>query len=148
MSETSETIDDVFVESDKEQLDIQQIIALTKSVKFDDRSADKWQAALDRNSLVAYIKAGGQMVAFGVVEQRGEQAIIFDMCVDPSKQGSGYGTAIVESLLQQSKDAGYQRIELSAWSNNPTVHDFYEKSGFKDAKSTIGISNYMEKVLK
>lgn len=148
MSETSGTIDEVLVESNKEQLDILQIIVLTKSVDFDERSAEKWQVALGSNSLVAYVKDDDQLVAFGIVEQRGEQAIIFDMCVDPSRQGKRYGTAIVESLLEQSKDAGYSRIGLSAWGSNPTVHDFYAKFGFKDATSPIGITNYMEKTLE
>ncbi len=37
------------------------------------------------------------------------------MCVDPKEQGKGYGSLVLDSLIQQAKDAGYRKIGLSVW---------------------------------
>ncbi len=70
------------------------------------------------------------------------------MCVDPKEQGKGYGSLVLDSLIQQAKDAGYRKIGLSVWSQNPTVYDFYKGFGFKDAQSNLGFKSYMEKDLE
>ena len=148
MNEENEGGQKLMIESDKLQLDVQAIIDLTKSVGFDLRSVEKWEAALERESLVAYIKNKDALLAFGIIEKRGDDYIIFDMCVNLKEQGKGYGSLVLDSLIQQAKDAGYRKIGLSAWSQNPTVYDFYKDFGFKDAKSNLGFKSYMEKDLE
>lgn len=70
------------------------------------------------------------------------------MCVDPKEQGRGYGSLVLESLIEQSKAAGFSKIGLSAWGQKASVNDFYKQFGFKDALSRLGLEGYMEKGLE
>ena len=44
--------------------------------------------------------------------------------------GSGYGTALMKSCLEESCRSGYKTIWLGVWEQNKRAQRFYQKQGF------------------
>ena len=54
------------------------------------------------------------------------------MYVDPSFRRAGAGRAIVESLLNAAKEAGYKKVRLDSPKFMEAAHSLYRSFGFKD----------------
>jgi Acetyltransferases len=49
----------------------------------------------------------------------------------PGKQHKGYGTALMQHILQFAKDQGIDEVNLDYWTGNQKAADFYQKQGFE-----------------
>lgn len=54
------------------------------------------------------------------------------MYVDPSYRKIGAGQAILESLLNKAKEAGYKKVRLDSPKFMEAAHSLYRSAGFKD----------------
>lgn len=135
------------VKTEKDVLDPEEIIDLTKRVNFDLVSEEKWQKFLVGEGLVAYVKLQGKLIGFARVNHNGVTGMIYDMCIDPDAQGDGLGGMIVRSLINQSKDIGLQSLGLDAWKGDQRLIQFYERHGFKRIDKEGSPKNYMELTL-
>ncbi|MGP7815742.1 GNAT family N-acetyltransferase [Niallia sp. 01092] len=77
----------------------------------------------DGESLIAF----GRMISDGVY-----QALICDVMVDPSYQGTGLGKEIIEGLLQKCQQSGIQSIQLFSAKGK---QQFYKKLGFQEREA-------------
>ena len=50
--------------------------------------------------------------------------------VVPSRRGKGIGSSLLDALLEQAREDGFERISLSVEKTNPAVH-LYESRGFR-----------------
>ena len=62
----------------------------------------------------------------------GEIGEIKRMYVDPSYRKIGAGRAILESLLNKAKEAGYKKVRLDSPKFMEAAHSLYRSFGFKD----------------
>ncbi len=53
-----------------------------------------------------------------------------DVCVLPGREGQGIGTALIESLKAELRNAGVRRIDTSCHLDNLRARDFYVRLGF------------------
>ena len=93
-----------------------------------------WEELLPRTWVVL---AGDEAVAGFVVtgpsrdadapERTGE---IYALYVDPDRQGSGYGAALVERARAELAGEGFSRVTLWTFQHNPASRGFYERLGF------------------
>jgi GNAT superfamily N-acetyltransferase len=77
-------------------------------------------AAYDGDRLVGF----GRVVSDGVL-----YAMIYDLIVDPSFQGRGIGSTILQGLMDQCRRAGIREIQLFSAQGKS---DFYKKRGFEE----------------
>lgn len=57
---------------------------------------------------------------------------IEDVYVDARCRGKGYGTELVEALIDEAKREGCYKIVLTSRNTKPEVHRFYAKFGFEE----------------
>ena len=92
-----------------------------------------WEEMLGRTSVVVsegaiagFVVAGASRDA-DAAERTGE---IFALYVDPDRQGSGFGAALVEHARAELSGKGYARLTLWTFQHNPASRGFYERLGF------------------
>jgi N-acetylglutamate synthase len=74
----------------------------------------------------------GQTVAVGLGVLDGECIGLFDIVTHPDYRGSGYGTALVESLLHWGKVNGAREAYLQVMVDNLPARRLYERFGFRE----------------
>jgi ribosomal protein S18 acetylase RimI-like enzyme len=92
-----------------------------------------WTELLPRTRVVV---SEGEVAGFVVAgpsrdadapERTGE---IFALYVDPERQGSGFGAALVEHACSELAAKGFSRLTLWTFQHNPASRRFYERLGF------------------
>lgn len=78
---------------------------------------DEWQATEWENA--NWSKTGGKPL------------ILHSFCVDPSSQGGGYGSRMLQFAEDFAKDHGYSSLRLDTYSGNEGAVRFYEKRGYR-----------------
>jgi len=92
---------------------------------FDDDNPDSTHvAAFDR----------GRVVGYGRLVMRGSEAQIRHVCVAPTAQGRGLGTAILNSLVALARERGAKTLYLNA---RFTALGVYRRLGFKEVGELI-----------
>ena len=56
---------------------------------------------------------------------------IEDVFVEPDNQGKGYGTQLVERLIEEAQNQGCYKLIGTSRESRPKVHEFYQKLGFE-----------------
>lgn len=93
------------------------------------QSADTLLLALDRSWSVVTAWHGDTLVGVGRALSDGVQyAVIFDMIVEPGRQGRGIGSGLLRRLLARCDEAGIRDVLLFAAEG---VRGFYERHGFR-----------------
>ena len=62
-----------------------------------------------------------------------------DLCIDPTRQRKGYGSAMISLLRKEALSLGCDCIMLSTQRGYP-AHDFYLKNGFTEVDSVQLVS--------
>ena len=84
--------------------------------------------ALNNSWYVVTAYQNGELVGSGRVVSDGVlYAMIYDMIVNPSHQGQGIGTAILDKLILKCRTAGLREIQLFSAKGKA---QFYRKRGF------------------
>ena len=95
-------------------------------------------ARLDRlaqRGFFAAVADDGSFVAMAVgapVDDRPGAAGLFGMWVAPEARRAGIGTALVGSVEDWARTAGYERVGLGVTMTNTSAIRLYERSGFVD----------------
>jgi ribosomal protein S18 acetylase RimI-like enzyme len=81
-----------------------------------------------------------KLVGFGRVNTDGiMHAMIYEVIVDPDYRRNGFGTRIVDTLVNKCLEANIHDIQLFC---APGYQSFYEKCGFKGRPSTAPGMDY------
>lgn len=62
----------------------------------------------------------------------GKPLILHSFCVDPSAQGGGYGSKMLQFAEDFAKDNGYAALRLDTYSGNEGAVRFYEKRDYQN----------------
>jgi ribosomal protein S18 acetylase RimI-like enzyme len=62
---------------------------------------------------------------------KGKPLILHSFCVDPSAQGGGYGSKMLQFAEDFAKDHSYGALRLDTYSGNEGAVSFYEKRDYK-----------------
>lgn len=63
--------------------------------------------------------------------QEGCISYIYAMVVDEKQRGKGYGTELINEVINKSKKQGMKRVELDSGFHREKAHEFYQKLGFE-----------------
>ncbi len=72
------------------------------------------------NTAVQISRVGGQEAGWLVAARTEEAILLADMALLPERRGAGAGTAILETLIQESRDPG-KPLRLPVMINNPAA---------------------------
>lgn len=108
-------------------------------------SPEHWAKTLASSSHIAFIKINQQLVAFGRLVEDGQMCMFYDICVHSQYQQQGFGTLILNYLIDKIKDKNYVSIGLFVWHGNAGAHQFYSKFGFESVPA-MELKRYMKKV--
>jgi len=65
-------------------------------------------------------------------QEKGPYGLMEDVFVDDSKRGQGYGTKILNKLIQEAKNQNCYKLIGTSRNERPKVHELYLNLGFKD----------------
>ncbi len=68
---------------------------------------------------------------------------IFDICIDPTYQGKGYGKVLANEMIKNIKQDQFEIMGLAVTLNNISAMNIYQKQGFKDLDIFYEFTNVM-----
>lgn len=86
------------------------------------------------NSTHVVVSEHGKVVGYGRLVRRDNEAQIRHVCVDPTAQGNGIGTEILEALINMARLRGDKMVFLNA---RFTAVGMYRRLGFTEVGELI-----------
>lgn len=96
------------------------------------RSSRVLQAIRDPETNVAVLRAGGELVAFGIMEYLETDAYLALLAVHPSMQRRGVGSSVLCWLEASARAAGARRIRVETRRDNIAARSFYNELGYHE----------------
>lgn len=78
------------------------------------------------------------IVGFYVGEFVIDEATLMDICVEPSKQGKGFGKQLLNQFIQEAKNKGALKIWLEVRAKNISAQMMYINAGFIEINRRTG----------
>ncbi|MGS0729662.1 ribosomal protein S18-alanine N-acetyltransferase, partial [Shewanella sp. 0m-11] len=73
-----------------------------------------------------------ELCGFAILHQIFEDATLMDICVEPRRQGKGYGKMLLKAVIVEAKDKGAEVLLLEVRQSAIAARELYEKVGFKE----------------
>ena len=113
-----------------EDADVAAVIALWQRCgltrPWNDPAADIALARRGPNSTILIGRDGVPIVATAMVGHEGHRGWVYYVAVDPDRQGSGHGRAIMNAAEDWLRQAGIAKLQLMVRPDNAKVQAFYE----------------------
>lgn len=119
--------------------DIAEIVAIEQSAY-----THPWTEILFEDCLrVGYccwvMERHGAIIGYGIISVGAGECHVLNLCVKPEMQNNGYGSAMLEHLLEIARSHNVEVVFLEVRPSNRRAIRLYEKAGFNE----IGLrSNY------
>ncbi|MDN3210502.1 ribosomal protein S18-alanine N-acetyltransferase [Haemophilus sp. SZY H51] len=72
-----------------------------------------------------------RVLGFAICQMVLDEATLFNIAIDPAQQGKGYGSFLLQGLMDKLKEKGIQTLWLEVRESNP-ARFLYEKLGFNE----------------
>ena len=77
-------------------------------------------------------KEGAELIGCIYTEVRGDRGYFGLLAVDPTKQGSGLGSRLMDTAEQYCREAGCQFMDLTVVNLRKELPDFYRRRGYTE----------------
>ncbi len=129
---------------DDKEVDFDEVSNLYKIAPLSEKPPKQWQAIFQNSSFKCFIYDDGKLVGAGRVLSDGiDVSYICDVAIHPDYQGKKIGKAIMEKILEYSKDCN-KIILFASVGKEP----FYAKLGFDKLDTAMAIFKNRERVLE
>ncbi|NZA27062.1 ribosomal protein S18-alanine N-acetyltransferase [Luteimonas sp. SJ-92] len=96
-----------------------------------------WTPGIFRDCLRAgypawVLRAGADVVGYGVASIAADEAHVLNLCIDPKRQGRGHGRRLLRALLRIVRAEGAARVFLEVRPSNPHAIALYHDEGFNE----------------
>lgn len=79
-----------------------------------------------------FVAVDGEPVGYAIVMPGPEEtAYLIEFAVAPGRQREGYGSALLETVIQEQQAEGYERLALTVRAVDDDAMRFYEQHGFE-----------------
>jgi len=104
---------------------------------FSDEYIDKLSELLDaKNAIQLFAKDNEKFVGYiasaEIFEQYPNHSVIVELFIDPEFQGKGFGTKLIDQLIEESKQKDLDGIITQTEKENIPAQDIYKKQGFQE----------------
>ena len=89
------------------------------------------------NSAILIGRDGDAIVATAMVGHEGHRGWVYYVAVDPTRQGKGYGRAIMNAAEEWLRATGIEKLQLLVRPSNTQVKAFYESLGYGEQQRVI-----------
>ncbi len=111
--------------------DLEQLVALWQPNDMA-HDFDYLETVLKRNPTSCFVyEKDGQIVSAACGLWDGRRGTINSVATLPEEQGQGYGTAVMQAVIEALLELGTTRVRLFVVKGNEEVLPFYEKLGFE-----------------
>jgi ribosomal protein S18 acetylase RimI-like enzyme len=121
--------------------DVAAVIALWQRCDltrpWNDPAADIALARRGPNSTILIGRDGDAVVATAMVGHEGHRGWVYYVAVDPDRQGSGHGRAVMAAAEDWLRQAGIAKLQLMVRPDNAKVQAFYESIGYDEQERVI-----------
>ena len=87
---------------------------------------------MSRQVLVAEHGENSSILGFLIAQQIGPECELENIVVDPTMQGKGIGTLLLNELLVRTKQANSDEVFLEVRESNKAARGLYQKLGFME----------------
>lgn len=102
---------------------------------------------IDNRGIFYILRVGDKVMGtIGVIARPENVVELTRLYVDKSQQGKGFGSQLVEKVIEFSKNKGFNKIELNTNKIFQKAHYLYQNKGFKITKED-NQDYWMEKLL-
>ena len=128
-------IENLHWESNTDNIDFEALSHLYKIAPLGNKSAKDLEIVFNNSMFKYFVYDKEELIGVGRALADGiDCSYICDVAIDPKYQGMGIGKAIMEKLIEDSKE--HQKIILYSV---PKKEKFYEKLGFSKMKTAMAI---------
>ncbi len=104
---------------------------------WNDPASDIALARRGPNSTVLVGREGGAIVATAMVGHDGHRGWVYYVAVDPERQGSGLGRAVMTAVEDWLREAGVPKLQLLVRRENARASGFYQSLGYEESTSVM-----------
>ncbi len=95
-----------------------------------------WSHGVFRDCLLAgyiciVVERGEEIAGYGILSIAAGEAHILNLCVDPVFRALGYGTRLLNEVLERARDAEVKEVFLEVRPSNSNAMSLYRKKGFR-----------------
>jgi ribosomal-protein-alanine N-acetyltransferase len=95
-----------------------------------------WSHGVIRDCLLAgyiciVLERGGQVAGYAILSIAAGEAHILNLCVDPMFRAHGYGTRLLNEILERARNAEVKEVFLEVRPSNASALSLYRKKGFR-----------------
>ncbi|QDH71008.1 ribosomal protein S18-alanine N-acetyltransferase [Marilutibacter alkalisoli] len=96
-----------------------------------------WTLGIFRDCLRADYPAwvlheAGRIVGYFLMSLAAGEAHVLNICIDPERQGQGFGRRLLQALMHVARGRGVERIFLEVRPSNAGAIRLYEREGFNE----------------
>jgi len=95
-----------------------------------------WSHGVFRDCLLAayvciVLERGEEVAGYAILSIAAGEAHILNLCVDPMFRVHGYGTRLLDEILERAKNAEVREVFLEVRPSNSSALSLYQKKGFR-----------------
>ena len=96
-------------------------------------SQDQFTTSIKNNkNLCYYLSRNGKTIGYLIALLAGDTADILNIGIDPDFKRQGYGTALLNHLIEELRKRNIREIFLEVRAGNKSAIQFYKKQGFEE----------------
>ena len=125
-------------------LDLFRESAVSTPVEPIERARHIWVQTMAQDGVTVFVSEAHAIIvatcmlitAPNLLRQGRRHAFLENVVTHPAHQGQGHGRAVVEAALAQAWSSNCHHVLMQSGRNDPRVHRFYERCGFKPGLRT------------
>jgi len=96
--------------------------------------AERMSEMMQKGEFILAEDGSGRIVACVYAELRGDRGYFGMLAVEPSRQGTGLGRAMIEAAEDYCRERGCQWMDISVLTLRPELLPFYQRLGYVETR--------------
>ena len=120
------------------ETDLSAVLAIERGANAFPWSGGVFADCLRAGHACTVLERAGVVDGFGILEIRGAESRVLNLCVRRPVQGQGLGRLLLESMLDLARRRGADTLTLEVRTTNRTARRLYESMGFHEVGTRPG----------
>lgn len=120
------------------ETDLGAVIAIERGANVFPWSGEVFADCLRVGHRCTVLERAGMVDGFGILEIRGAESRVLNLCVRRPVQGQGLGRLLLDAILDIARRRGADTLTLEVRTSNRTARHLYESMGFHETGTRPG----------